>query len=374
MTSSWKIAISGACIALMAGASVAWWAHREKAIKWKKLSEAASETRARAEQGDATAQANLGYMYSHSQGIPQDYSEALRWYRRAAEQENAKGQYGLGNMYYHGQGIAQDYAQALRWYRKAADQGDPKAENGLAFMYLLGQAVPQDYTEASRWYRKAADQDYARAQYNLGNRYWYGQGVPQDRVEAERWYHKAAAQGDDYAQRALGLRGPGLTGWRTVSLLAMLLGCWVALNGSLSPQRSVRHQQPRALAMAGVCGLASIGLSLYWDFSVFPSVSAVSALHFATNLAAGITVAMLISVFGPKRAKIVLGISGILLIVNDLIMISLIVISRHDVTRFVTTSLGFSSVNGLLIGIAVPSAIFLWLEATKRARDKTAAG
>jgi hypothetical protein len=340
MTSSWKIAISGVCIVAVTLASVVWWVRREKAIEWKKSFEAASETRARAEQGDPKAQSNLASMYSHGRGVPQDYREALRWYSRAA------------------------------------DQGDAKGEDGLALMYSQGQGIAQDYSEALRWYRKAADQGYAKAEYNLGNMYYYGRGLPQDRAEAFRWYRKAADQGDAYAQRVLGLKGPGLTGWGTVRLLAMLLGCWVALNGSLSPQRSLLHRQPLMLTMAGVFGSVSIGLSLYWDFSVFPSVLAVSALHFATNMTTGITIAMLIAVFGPKRAKLVMGISGILLILHDLIVIA--VIAQVDLTRFATnftgfatTSRGFSSVNGLLIGIATPLAIFLWLETIKRKQTKT---
>jgi hypothetical protein len=94
-------------------------------------------------------------------------------------------------------------------------------------------------------------------------------------------------------------------------------------------------------------------------------VLAVNAFHFAESLAAGITVGLLITVFGPKRAKVVLGISGALLIVSDLI-----VIWRHELTRFVTTIRSFSMVNGLLIGIAVPLATFVWLETRKRARDR----
>jgi hypothetical protein len=121
--------------------------------------------------------------------------------------------------------------------------------------------------------------------------------------------------------------------------------------------------QPRATA--GSCGLAYIGLSVYGAFGSFPSVLAVNAFHFAESLAAGITVGLLVTVFGPKRAKVVLGISGALLIVSDLI-----VIWRHELTRFVTTIRSFSMVNGLLIGIAVPLAIFVWLETRKRARDR----
>ena len=39
-----------------------------------------------AEQGDATAQSSLGYMYATGEGVPQNDAEAVRWYRMAAEQ------------------------------------------------------------------------------------------------------------------------------------------------------------------------------------------------------------------------------------------------------------------------------------------------
>jgi hypothetical protein len=361
----WKIALPTLCIALISGAAVTWQVFRVRA-NGLKLAQDAVACRVRAEQGDAKAEANLGNMYSHGRGVPQDYAEALRWYRKAAEQGDANGQDGLGSMYYYGHGLPQDYAEALRWYRKAADQSDAKAENGIALLYSQGQGVSQDYTESLRWYRKAVDQGYAPAQYNLGNMYYYGRGVPLDRAQAERWYQKAADQGDEYAQRALGLRGSGLTRPFTISVSVMLLACWTALKDViLPPPRPDRERQPRALTTAGLCGLAYIGLSVYGAFGSFPSVLAVNAFHFAKSLAAGITVGLLITVFGPKNAKVVLGISGALLIVHDLV-----VISHHALGRFVTTVRGFNSVNGLLIGIAVPLVIFVWLDTRKRARDR----
>lgn len=39
-----------------------------------------------AEQGDATAQSNLGALYDNGEGVLQDYKEAVRWYTKAAEQ------------------------------------------------------------------------------------------------------------------------------------------------------------------------------------------------------------------------------------------------------------------------------------------------
>src|SRR5205823_2138550 len=133
MTSSWKIAISVSCIVMIAGASIVGWVRREKAIEWKKSSEAVSETRTRAEEGNAKAEANLGNMYFHGRGVPQDYAEAVRWYRKAADQGYAKAQYNLGNMYYYGRGVPRDRAEAERWYHKAADQGDDYAQRALGF-------------------------------------------------------------------------------------------------------------------------------------------------------------------------------------------------------------------------------------------------
>src|ERR1035441_9834041 len=68
-----------------------------------------------AEQGDPKAQYLLGGMYSYGRGVPQDYTEAARWYRSAAEQGEASAQYSLGRAHYKGQGVPQDYAEALRW-------------------------------------------------------------------------------------------------------------------------------------------------------------------------------------------------------------------------------------------------------------------
>ncbi len=67
-----------------------------------------------ANQGNATAQSNLGLMYDLGQGVPQDYAQAVKWYRLAAEQGNASAQSNLGFMYANGQGVPQDYAQAMK--------------------------------------------------------------------------------------------------------------------------------------------------------------------------------------------------------------------------------------------------------------------
>ena len=164
------------------------------------------EWRPLAEQGDASAQSNLGVMYANGQGVTQDYGEAVKWYRKAVVQGDADAQYNLGVSYDKGQGVAQDDAEAVKWYRKAADQGVALAQYNLGNMYAGGQGVAQNYGEAARWYRKAARQGVAEAQFNLGSMYNKGQGVAQDYGEAIKWYRKAADQGAARAQYTLGLR------------------------------------------------------------------------------------------------------------------------------------------------------------------------
>jgi len=44
------------------------------------------ETRAKAEQGDAEAQFNVGACYDNGTGVGKDEAEAVKWYRKAAQQ------------------------------------------------------------------------------------------------------------------------------------------------------------------------------------------------------------------------------------------------------------------------------------------------
>ena len=111
-----------------------------------------------ANQGNASAQSNLGVMYANGQGVPQDYTQAMKWYRLAADQGNAGAQFNVGLMYDTGQGVPQDDVQAMKWYRLAADQGYAVAQLNLGSMYALGQGVPQDYVQAHMWFNLAAAQ------------------------------------------------------------------------------------------------------------------------------------------------------------------------------------------------------------------------
>ena len=79
-----------------------------------------ADLRARAGQGDLTAQVALGDLFAAGDGVPQDEAEALRWYRmatdqgsteavsgihRIAEQGNAEAQLALGGCIFRGRGL-----------------------------------------------------------------------------------------------------------------------------------------------------------------------------------------------------------------------------------------------------------------------------
>ncbi|MDD1628712.1 MAG: sel1 repeat family protein, partial [Methylococcaceae bacterium] len=70
--------------------------------------------RIKAEQGDATAQYNLGVMYANGKGMTQDDKQAAFWFRKSADQGYAEAQLILGVMYNEGQGgMSKDYSQAV---------------------------------------------------------------------------------------------------------------------------------------------------------------------------------------------------------------------------------------------------------------------
>ncbi len=85
-----------------------------------------------AEQGNASAQYDLGLHYADGRGVAKNDAEAAKWYLKAATQGNANAQFELGYMYENGKGIAKDVAEAFKWYQKSSAQGNKDAKRMLA--------------------------------------------------------------------------------------------------------------------------------------------------------------------------------------------------------------------------------------------------
>jgi len=105
-------------------------------------------------------------------------------------------------MYANGEGVPEDDTEAVKWYRKAADQGYVRGQYNLGNMYAIGTGVPEDDKEAVKWFRKAAEQGDAQAQYNLGVMYYEGDGVIENYIQAYAWGNIAQAKGHENAKEA----------------------------------------------------------------------------------------------------------------------------------------------------------------------------
>jgi TPR repeat protein len=218
-----------------------------------------------ANEGDAQAQAYVGYCYGNGDGVKQDDEEAFKWFQKAADQGNANAQNSLGLCYQYGWGVEQTDDQAFEWFKKAADQGNADAQNKLGWCYQNGRGVKQNYDQAFEWFQKAAEQErtspefqsqlklategdaqaqfyigdyylnrtdpflhskeevnqnqaqefawnrkaaiqgHARAQYNIGCCYLYGRGVKINYDQMFEWSKKAAEQGDGGGQFLVGM-------------------------------------------------------------------------------------------------------------------------------------------------------------------------
>jgi uncharacterized protein len=128
-----------------------------------------------------------------------DYARALELLRPLAEQgdggaETTGAQTYLGFMYLNGRGVPENRTEAVRWFLRAAGSGDTEAQTAAGHAYFYGWGVGVDLNRSAEWYRRAADQGYAEAQFQLGAMYENGFGVAQDYVEALKWSILAIAR------------------------------------------------------------------------------------------------------------------------------------------------------------------------------------
>ncbi len=83
----------------------------------------------------------------------------MKWFRTAAEQGDAYAQVNLGFMYGTGEGVPMNYVKAYMWYSLAKAQGD---ENAAGFLDILKTPMtPSQITKAqalaSEWWEEHND-------------------------------------------------------------------------------------------------------------------------------------------------------------------------------------------------------------------------
>jgi TPR repeat protein len=109
-------------------------------------------------QGNPVAQNNLGVMYLDGKGVPQSFSEAVRWISLSAAAGSSLGQNNLGGLYRDGKGVPRDFRKAFQWFSAGAQQGNSGAQYNLGLMYELGQGTQAEPFHAFMWYALAAEQ------------------------------------------------------------------------------------------------------------------------------------------------------------------------------------------------------------------------
>ena len=89
-----------------------------------------------AEQGDASAQLKLAYMFYYGENVKQDFSKAAYFYEKAAEQKNANAVNNLGVLYAYGFGVKKDIQKAKILWELASRQGNTESKVNLQNLYI----------------------------------------------------------------------------------------------------------------------------------------------------------------------------------------------------------------------------------------------
>lgn len=174
------------------------------AILFSSQADTIDELKAKAEEGDASAQYELGNAYYDGFKVPKDNELAYTYTKLAADQGHAPAQSFLGFLYLEGRGVNQNYGMALHYYKLSADQGFAEGQYRLGYLYRTGAGVEKDNRAAAYYYKLAADQGYAKAQLALGRLYYKGEGVAQDYLTAYNLLKQASDNNNAEATALIG--------------------------------------------------------------------------------------------------------------------------------------------------------------------------
>jgi TPR repeat protein len=125
----------------------------------------------------------VGAMYEKGDDLPQNYSEAAKWYRKAADLSPEAG-VNLASMLIDARGVPQDYGQAMTLCQHAAKQGYAPGQFCVGYLHQRGLGTRANIKEAAKWYELASRRRFRPAMMALADMYWKGEGVAVDRPEA----------------------------------------------------------------------------------------------------------------------------------------------------------------------------------------------
>lgn len=126
---------------------------------------------------------------SSKQPVPENKTEACRWFVKAAQAGEPVGMLNAGRSYHYGRGVEKDYKEALKWLLKASEGGieDKEIATEIGACYLRLNKDP----EAFQWTLRGANAGNTVGMSNAGYLYMEGLGVKKDYNQAMYWYQKA---------------------------------------------------------------------------------------------------------------------------------------------------------------------------------------
>lgn len=109
-----------------------------------------------AESGHPAAQYNIGVMHEWGNGVPQNNSQALKWYKRSAERFHKDAQNNLGALYSKGEGTEQDFVEALKWFIISAQNGSEEGQKNIRIVEkrMSYEQISQAQKLANNWMKK----------------------------------------------------------------------------------------------------------------------------------------------------------------------------------------------------------------------------
>lgn len=125
-----------------------------------------------ANQGNVQAQETIARIYKEGKITSQNYAVAAQWFLKAATRkyedhrwqffnENKSQDWSfrilpseleLGTLFEQGLGVPQDYSQAMKWYK--AGEENRAAKCFIGHLFQTGKGVSLDIDEAEKWYKK----------------------------------------------------------------------------------------------------------------------------------------------------------------------------------------------------------------------------
>jgi hypothetical protein len=207
----------------------------------------------KAKNGDGASYFAIGNIYLDKK----ESTKAINWYYLGADKNHPGSQFQIGYMFTHGQGVSEDYKLGIEWFLKADSNGNIDAANNIGLLYARGEGVRIDNIAAFKWILRAVNNGCREALHNIGCCHDFGLGTIVDRQCALEWYQKSAELGDKKSKQRIKIRNEqgfyidikqASTCW--VILLLLYIKCLTiefhSILGYLQMEMDIKNEKAKA--------------------------------------------------------------------------------------------------------------------------------